>query len=133
MEWNDKMSVGVAVIDQEHKKLVAMLNELYDGIQSNQAKEKLGGVLDGLIAYTASHFKHEEQFFAQTKYPDAAAHIKEHVDLVNQVLDVQKKYKSGETGTLSMEVMNFLKRWLINHIQGTDKKYGPHLNANGIK
>ncbi len=66
MSWNDKMSVGIAVIDQEHKKLVDLLNELYDGIQANHAKEKLGTVLDGLIAYAASHFKREEQFFAQT-------------------------------------------------------------------
>ena len=133
MAWNEKMSVGINTIDEEHKKLVNMLNELYDGIQANQAKEKLGKVLDGLIAYAASHFKREEQYFAQTGYPDAPAHIKEHVDLTNQVLEVQKKYKAGETGTLSMEVMNFLKRWLITHIQGSDKKYAPHLIAKGIK
>jgi len=133
MSWNEKMSVGVGVIDAEHKKLVALLNELYDGIQANQVKEKLGTVLDGLIAYAASHFKHEEQFFTETSYPDAPAHIKEHQNLTNQVLEVQKRYKAGDTGTLSMEVMNFLKRWLIDHIQGSDKKYGPHLNAKGIK
>ncbi len=53
--------------------------------------------------------------------------------MTNQVLEVQKKYKAGDTGTLSMEVMNFLKRWLVTHIQGSDKKYAPHLNAHGIK
>jgi len=133
MTWNDKMSVGVAVIDEEHKKLVGLLNELHDGITTNQAKDKLGRVLDGLISYTATHFAHEERLFAQIHYVDTAAHVKEHQDLVKQVLDVQKRFKAGETGTLSMEVMNFLKRWLVGHIQGSDKKYGPHLNAKGIK
>jgi hemerythrin len=133
MNWNEKMSVGVAVIDDEHKKLVAMLNDLYDGVQAGKGAAALGKVLDGLIAYTAAHFKHEEEFFAKTGYPAAAAHKKEHDDLTKQVLDVQAKYKSGVSGTLSLEVMNFLKTWLIKHIQGSDKAYGPHLNSKGIR
>jgi hemerythrin len=48
------------------------------------------------------------------------------------VVEVQKKYKAGVTGTLSMEVMTFLKEWLLKHIMGCDKKYGPYLNSNGI-
>jgi hemerythrin len=48
------------------------------------------------------------------------------------VLDVQQKYNSGATATLSLDVMKFLRTWLVNHIQGSDQKYRPHLNANGI-
>ena len=132
MSWNEKMSVGVNTFDEEHKKLVGILNELYDGVQAGKGTAALGKVLDGLIAYTAGHFKHEEQAFAQAGYPDAIAHKKEHDDLTRQVLDVQQKYKSGASGTLSMEVMNFLKNWLIKHIQGSDKAYGPHLKSKGI-
>ena len=133
MIWNDKFSVGVAVIDAEHKKLVSMVNDLYDAVQGGHGKEVLGKILDGLIGYTASHFAHEERFFAETGYPDAAAHKKQHDDLKKQVLDVQAKYKAGATGTLTVEVLNFLKNWLIGHIQGSDKKYAPHLNAKGIR
>jgi hemerythrin len=132
MTWNDKLSVGVTVIDQEHKKLVGMINELYDAVQSGHGKAALGKILDGLVDYTKTHFAHEEKFFADTGYPDSAAHKKQHDDLTKQVLDVQAKYKSGATGTLSVEVLNFLKNWLINHIQGSDKKYAPHLRAKGI-
>ena len=133
MSWNDKMSVGVAVIDADHKKLVSMVNELYDAIQAGKGKEKVGPVLDGLIDYTKMHFAREEKFFAQTAYADAPAHKKEHEELTKQVASVQTKYKAGATSTLSLEVMNFLKNWLISHIQGSDKKYGPHLNAKGVK
>lgn len=132
MTWNDKLSVGVNVIDDDHKKLVGMVNELYDGISAGHGKEAVGKVLDKLVDYTKFHFAREEQYFAKTAYPAAAAHKKEHDDLTKQVLDVQAKYKSGSVATLSLEVMNFLKNWLINHIQGSDKKYGPHLNAKGI-
>jgi hemerythrin len=133
MQWNDKLSVGVASIDNDHKRLVGMVNDLYDGVVAGHGKDVLGRVLDGLISYTAEHFAREERYFAQTGYPDSVAHKKEHEDLVKQVLDVQAKYKSGATSTLSLEVMNFLKSWLVKHIQGSDKKYGPHLISKGIK
>jgi hemerythrin len=93
----------------------------------------LGKTLDGLIDYTKSHFAREEQYMLKCGYPDLATHKKEHEDLAKQVLDVQKKYHGGSTATLSMEVMNFLKNWLIKHIQGTDKKYTPFMLAKGIK
>ena len=133
MAWNETFSVGVSSIDQQHKKLIDLINELHDGIAANHTKEKLAHVLSGLVQYTATHFMYEERFFAQTHYAQTDAHKKEHDNLTKQVLDVQKRFTAGETGTLSMEVMNFLKRWLITHIQGSDKKYGPHLVSNGIK
>ena len=133
MTWTDKMSVGVQALDDDHKKLVGMVNTLFDGIQAGQGKDAVGRILDGLIQYTVEHFKREEDFFAQTGYADAAAHKAMHQALCQQVLDVQKKFNEGASATLSLEVMNFLKNWLINHIQGTDKKYGPFLNGKGIK
>ncbi len=133
MTWNEKFSVGVQMLDDDHKKLVGMVNQLYDGIQAGSGKDVLAKILDGLIDYTKVHFGHEEQFFSKTNYADTAVHKKEHADLTQQVLDVQRKYKAGISGTLSLEVMNFLKNWLINHIQGSDKKYGPYLNSKGIR
>ena len=132
MTWNDRMSVGVAEIDVEHKRLVAMLNDLYDGIQSGRGKEALGKTLDGLVAYTGNHFQHEERLFVQTGYPAAVAHKLEHETLVTQVLEIQAKYKAGATEVLSLEVMGFLKTWLAQHIMGSDRKYGPHFNSKGI-
>jgi hemerythrin-like metal-binding protein len=132
VEWNEKMSVGVSIIDDEHKQLLGMLNQLYDAMQAKQSSDALAKVVDGLIAYTVYHFKHEEALFARTGYPCTAEHEKEHADLTKQVLEVQKKYRAGDTATLSPEVLNFLRKWLLAHILRSDKKYGPHLNANGI-
>ena len=132
MTWNDRMSVGVRVLDDDHKKLVAMVNELYDGISAGKGQQALGGVLDKLISYTVVHFRREEDFFAKTGYPDSKAHMTEHENLTRQVLKVQENYRKGVTSSLSLEVMNFLKTWLISHIQGSDKKYGPHLNTKGV-
>lgn len=133
MTWNENMSVGVRVLDEDHKRLVAIINELHDALKTGHGKDALGKVLDELVSYTKSHFAREEQFFTKTGYAGSAAHKKEHEDLTKQVLEVQRKFKNGETGGLSLEVMVFLKDWLTNHIQGSDKKYGPYLNSKGIQ
>jgi hemerythrin len=133
MEWNDRLSVGIQQFDNEHKRLVAMVNELFDAAQGNRGKEVLGKILDGLITYTKTHFANEERYMTQHAYPDLKGHKAEHDALAKQVLDVQAKYKGGASSALNMEVLNFLKGWLVKHIQGTDKKYGPFLNAKGVK
>jgi hemerythrin len=132
MTWTAKLSVGVGVLDEDHKRLVAMVNELYDSMQAGHGKETLGRILNDLVEYTKVHFAREEKFFAQTAYPASAAHKQEHDTLTQQVLDVQQKYSSGASAALSIDVLRFLKSWLINHIQGSDQKYRPHLNAKGI-
>jgi hemerythrin len=132
MTWTEKLSVGVGVLDEDHKRLVAMVNELYDSMQAGHGKETLGRILNDLVQYTKVHFDREEKFFAQTGYPASAAHKQEHDALTQQVLEVQQKYMSGASAALSIDVLRFLKNWLINHIQGSDQKYRPHLNAKGI-
>jgi hemerythrin len=78
------------------------------------------------------HFDREENFFAQTGYPAATSHKQERDALTRQVIEIQKKYAAGASAALSLEVMKFLRNWLIQHIQGSDQKYRPHLNSKGI-
>ncbi len=132
MTWTEKLSVGVVVLDEDHKRLVSMVNELYDSMQAGHGKETLGRILNDLVHYTKVHFAREEKFFAQSGYPAAAAHKHEHDALTQQVMEVQQKYMAGASAALSIDVLRFLKSWLINHIQGSDQKYRPHLNAKGI-
>jgi hemerythrin len=130
--WTEKMSVGVALLDDEHKRLVSLLNDLHDGIVSGHGTERLGRVLDGVANYARIHFAHEEEFFAQSEYPAAAEHIKEHESMTRMVADIQDRYKKGKFDALSLETLNFLKDWLQNHVLGSDMNYTEHLNANGI-
>lgn len=133
LTWTEKLSVGVGMLDEDHKRLVGMVNELFDAMQAGKGRDVLGRILDGLVQYTKIHFAHEESFFARTAYPAAAAHKQEHDALTQQVVEVQRKYAAGGDAALSLEVLQFLKNWLVKHIQGSDQKYRPHLNANGIR
>jgi hemerythrin len=133
MEWNDRLSVGLEMIDNDHKHLVSLVNELHDAVKAARGKEALGHVLDGLISYTRTHFAREESEMAKFKYPQATEHIQEHTTLARQVLEVQAKYKAGNTAVLSMEVMAFLRDWLLKHIQASDKALGRFLAEQKAK
>ncbi len=133
MDWNDRLSVGVPSIDGQHMMLLGMANELCDAMQAKRGKDVLRKTLDGLINYTVTHFKYEEKLFAETGYAAAAQHTKEHEDLTKQVLEIQEKVEKGLKSAQSIELVICLSKWLTNHIQGSDKAYGPHLSAKGIK
>lgn len=131
LRWTSDLSVGVEASDNDHKRLIDLINQLSDGINRGQGKETVGKILDELERYTRYHFAREEEFFERTGYP-ATEHKQEHRELVEQVVTLQSRYNTGETA-LAMETLNLLKEWLTMHIQGTDTKYTSHLNANGIR
>jgi hemerythrin len=133
MTWTEEMSVGVKSLDDDHKRLIELLNELHDGIQAGQANQALEGVIDGLVRYTRFHFAREEKLFAEAGFPESAAHKAEHDMLSRRALNLQARFENGQSQQLSLEAMEFLKNWLTEHIMGSDQKYGPFLNAKGIR
>lgn len=132
MPWSSQLSVNINLIDDQHKKLVGMINELHKAMKLKKSNSAMSGILDRLIDYTASHFATEEKLFAQFGYPEEKAHVELHRKLVAQVVDIQQKFKAGDV-MLSMDLMTFLKEWLVTHIQGTDKKYSSFLREHGVK
>ena len=109
-----------------------MVNELYDSMQQKRSKEAVGSILNQLISYTATHFAAEEEAMSRTSFPEDAEHRAHHAKLVEQALDLQKRFNEGES-VLTQSVIEFLQDWLINHIKGVDKRYGPYLNKHGIR
>ncbi len=133
LEWNENLSVGVPSVDEQHKALLGLLNDLSDATQAGRGQVVLGKVLKELADYTVYHFKYEESLFAQTGYRAAPDHLKEHDDLRRLVQDLSQKHEDGASGILSEELLKVLRRWLYMHIMGSDKKFGPHLVSMGIK
>lgn len=131
IQWNAELSVGINPIDEQHKKLVNMINELNDALQSGKTNQVLATIFDGLTVYTIEHFGYEEELFAQYGYPESQAHNAEHAALIQQLTDLQKKMQTGNF-MISVELMVFLKDWLINHILKTDKAYTKFLCDQGV-
>ena len=132
MEWSEDLSVNVEQIDREHQLLVGMINELNDAMRWGKGKQILGSILDGLIGYAGSHFRTEENYFDKFGYPQANAHKKEHSDFVAKVCALRTGFENGKLG-VTIEVLFFMSDWLRNHIEGSDKEYGPFFNAKGLK
>lgn len=131
IDWSDSYSVKIKEIDNQHAKLVGIINELHTAMKEGKGKETIGKVLDELINYTEVHFKFEESLMGKNNYPELYPHKIQHVELVRQVMEFKKNLIAGNV-VLSQEVQSFLKKWLVDHIIGTDKKYTPFLNSKGI-
>jgi len=131
MEWNDDFVIGIREIDSQHKKLVGLVNDLNSAMKSGRGSQKLGQIFEELKEYTVHHFATEEALFEEHHYPGMIAHVAKHKKLVNTVLELEAQFKNGKAA-LTNDVMEFLKDWLVNHIQGDDRKYVPHLNKAGV-
>ncbi len=131
LEWDASFATGIGTFDDEHKTLFRMVNDLHDAMQQKRSKEAIGQILDGLADYTVNHFAGEERAFSRTGYPEEAQHRELHRKLVDQVVELQGRFRDGQA-LLTQDVITFLQNWLVNHIKGVDKKYGPHLTKNGV-
>ena len=129
-DWNDRFSVGISDIDDEHKFLVGFINQLNDAMRVGRGSQELGSILDQLVEYTIFHFGHEEQLMKAYAYPERAYHINEHLKLTQQVADFQIKFQGGQS-RLSIQLVNFLKEWLSIHILVEDKKMCAFLIKKG--
>jgi hemerythrin len=125
------MSVNVRELDAQHQKLVGLVRTLHEAMRNKQGKEALKKIFSGLVAYTATHFATEERLMQQAGYPELEEHRRIHEKMTAKVLALQQEFQQGKVG-LTLEVMKFLENWVEKHILGTDKKYGPHLNQQGI-
>lgn len=132
IQWNDSLSVDIVEIDRQHRKLIALINELGDAMRQGQGRTVVGKIISGLRSYTETHFKTEENYFKAFGYPETAGHVKEHAAFVVKVTEFQNGFDKGDLA-LSVEVMNFLSEWLRHHIKGEDGKYSPFLKAKGLK
>jgi hemerythrin len=131
IEWNDGYSVKNAAMDKQHQGLIELINKLHAAMGQGQGKEALPVIFDSLVRYTQTHFAAEESLLQKYNYPDLPTQKRQHADLIKQISDLQKQFQAGDFSS-SMKTSEFLKKWLIEHIQGTDQKYGSFLNQKGI-
>ncbi len=131
LQWDDSLAVGLREIDSQHRKLVQMICDLHEAMRSGKGKSQVEAILRELEEYAVEHFGYEEKLMEQYKYPGYLNHRKEHDKFVDQVIAFGNDFRANKAA-LTTEVMNFLKNWLVGHIKGTDKKYGPFFNERGV-
>jgi hemerythrin len=132
LKWKEEYSVHVQEIDQQHKRLVRLIFELFDSINKHSTKETLGNILNKLVEYAGYHFATEEKYFDLFDYEDKEKHVDEHRKFVDKVVDFQKRYLNHEV-EISFELIDFLEDWLLAHLMESDKKYVECFTKHGLK
>jgi hemerythrin-like metal-binding protein len=122
IKWNEEFKTGISSIDDQHLNLIKLINKLHSGLMNGESLEIFGDVLTQIFDYTNYHFQYEEKLFAKINYEHEEEHTMHHQKLVKKVMKFQYRFKSGDI-TLTMDVIQFLRSWLVEHIQVEDKKY----------
>jgi hemerythrin len=132
IEWSDDLSVGIQEIDEQHKVLVNLVNEMHDAVKGHDAGGHAMSVLDMLVDYTRIHFAVEESLMRIFEYPKYADHKQQHEQLLREVLTLRAELQSGKE-RIGLKLLHFLRMWLANHIQESDKDYTPYMLKGGAK
>ena len=131
IEWDEKFSVKVKEIDDQHKGLFQIINDLNDAVSVGKAQDIIEATVHKMIEYSKVHFGTEEKYMTKYNYKGYQEHKVEHDEFSMKVLEMNSRLKA-EVYVMSSEITRFLKDWLTDHILVTDKKYGPYFNENGL-
>jgi hemerythrin-like metal-binding domain len=120
--WNFKYELGIESIDSDHQNLVRIIDDLIGALAEGKGNAITEPLLKKLSDYTISHFRREEFLMKSANYDDLESHMSQHQLFIEKIKEFQQKHKSGFEG-VAIEMMKFLKEWLVNHILVIDKKY----------
>ncbi|MCX7167805.1 MAG: bacteriohemerythrin [Rhodocyclales bacterium] len=129
--WNDDLSIHVAHMDLQHKRLIEIANVIAELLHPDADQAALADAFDALADYTRYHCAAEEKLMALYRYPEAADHCLRHASLVGQVTDYATRVLVGEV-TDKAVFIRFFESWLVRHIVDQDREYGAFLNARGV-
>ncbi|MFO1737781.1 bacteriohemerythrin [Pseudomonas aeruginosa] len=118
--WQDDLNTGIQVIDNQHKRIVEMINHLHDA-QQGKEHAAIAEVIEELVDYTLSHFAFEETLMEDAGYQFSRAHKKIHELFIRRVSEYRVRFQAGED--VGDELKGLLSRWLFNHVRNDDAGY----------
>ncbi len=126
IDWTNDFETGIVQVDDQHRKLVEIVNKFDDAAKRGKGSRVMNEILTDLLSYTAEHFVDEEKLLEDAEYPKLKQHKSQHRQLLQKVERLQFEFDQ-QGKRITVEVREFLKYWLINHILKEDKAYVPTL------
>jgi methyl-accepting chemotaxis protein len=133
IEWSPRLSVAIAEFDEDHKKLIELLNALWDANEQRRGHSVLDRIFAELAEYTVTHFKREEALFARWTYPGADHHVESHRKLIATLSEIQQRFRGASSDAVADDAFDFLRDWLVRHIMGEDVLYANYFSTLGMK
>ena len=129
-QFDSKFIVGVEQIDRDHQQLFELAGRVYDGLGASgeEAKAASRAAVAELLDYATTHFTSEESLMELAGYPELDAHRRQHGHLLTLARDMEMRAEFGDQ-SLPVELSHFITRWLIDHIEANDKKFGEFIAA----
>jgi hemerythrin-like metal-binding protein len=124
--WEDQYALGHDEIDRQHRQIVDLLNELYDGVRDGIKEERMAAILDGLCRYAETHFAFEEAVLAKIGYPNLAAHRRQHAWWRAKAHEFQARFQSHDR-EICQDAFTMARNWWLEHIQHEDRECIPYL------
>lgn len=132
IKWQETFNTGIARFDNEHKRIVELIDDLYDAVKSEKSDVDLRDLIDELVSYSHYHFTNEEEYMKMHKYPDIKEQVREHVRFNKKMKELQDKLQDDTPG-LAREIYTFLRQWFQGHILNVDSKYGTFFKEKGVE
>lgn len=133
VEWNDSLSVGVDLIDEQHKGLIQRINDMAVALEEHQAERGVMKTIVFLTDYADYHFSTEEKHMTATGYPGLEEHQAKHEEFKEALGRLEQEFREeGSTKILADSMHTLLWNWLVKHIQDVDQQFGEYLEEKGI-
>lgn len=132
VRWSPEYAVDVALFDEHHKRLFALVDHLFQALKAGTAQNELLGILDELAEYTQYHFTAEEKAMRHFDYPGCELQERSHAELLTRVQELRRDMASGKS-MVAVDVMEFLRDWLTRHIKGCDKLYAEFFRDKDVE
>jgi len=129
-EWKEEYSVNVKLLDEQHKQLIKVVDDLYQSIMEKKEKDFISQIFDRLNDYATGHFFAEEKYFKEFGYQQAGEHIAQHEKFKVDLARMEDQEKEGKFDIF--ELLFYLENWWINHIIDMDKRYSQFFNEHGL-
>ncbi len=134
LQWSESLSIGVELIDEQHKTWIEHYNALAVAVEASQGAREIAETLNFLVDYTSFHFGTEERHMAASDYPGLREHEAQHEELRGALGRLVDDFQEeGATHILADFLRTFLGNWLVNHIRDVDVRFGTYLRDKGIE
>ncbi|MDR2633055.1 MAG: bacteriohemerythrin [Treponema sp.] len=128
VEWGERYMLGIPLVDEQHKELIAMTNTLYQACLEGDAEARIYFMqaIHSTVDYVKHHFSTEEKLLESIKYPDIGEHKKEHEGFIHEIFGQVKSFQEGKK-FVPNDFVRYLRDWILAHIALTDKKYARYI------